>query len=114
MKSLVFSLLAIVVGYFLLTLGVGFFALYWFRDPATEPSLRYFELSIAVAFVCAVVSGFVVALLAPRRPLTHAFVLIALVTAMTIVAVIRERNREPNGWYEPAGLAATVSGILAG
>jgi peptidoglycan/LPS O-acetylase OafA/YrhL len=114
MISLVRSLLAVVVGYVILTLGVGAFATFWFRDPSTEPGLRYFDLSIAVTFLCALVAGYIVVVLAPRRPLTHATVFAVLVIVMTFVAMFQNRGYEPNGWYEPAGLAAAIAGIFAG
>jgi len=114
MIPLVRGLLAVVVGYVILTIGVDLLFALWFTNPDRPITLHFMEFAVAFTFVLALVAGYAAAWVAQRAEMKHAAWLAALIVVMDAIAILRYHAQEPAAWFEPANLLAGVLGILLG
>jgi hypothetical protein len=86
------SVIAIVAGY--LVFGVSSAILFRVggQDPHLLPTPGFLLCSVAYGTAFAAAGGYLAARLAPRRPLTHAAILAALLAAGALAAIALERS----------------------
>jgi hypothetical protein len=75
------------------------------RGGSMSNGLYIFALSYR--FLVAVVAGYVTAMLSPRKPIAHAFVLAGVVAAGTYVSAVVMHTNRP-GWYAPGLIVIAV------
>jgi hypothetical protein len=81
--------------------------------PGGSVSASYLLANLAVSFGAALLGGWLVARLAPRRPLTHAAVLAAVMAILTLPSLGSPAPGQPS-WYPVALLFIGVAGVACG
>lgn len=81
--------------------------------PDGDVTSPYVVANLVVSFAAAVLGGFIVVRTAPRRALTHAVVLGALLVLLTVPSLGDPAPGQPS-WYPGALLLIAVTGVSLG
>lgn len=108
------SAAAVTAGYLLLAMTNMLFVIAWFVEPmaAWHPA-AIGTLAAVYTLLCAVGTGYLVALIAGRRPGLHASIVVALMAAIIVLSIVLDVAAEPQ-WYKVLYLIVMVGGTLVG
>lgn len=108
------SAAAVIAGYLLLAMTNMLFVIAWFVEPiAVWHPAAIGTLAALYTLLCAAGTGFLVALIAGRRPGLHATIVAALMGAIIVLSLVLDVAAEPQ-WYKVLYLFVMVGGTLVG
>ena len=91
------SILTVISGYVVVVLAILALFTICFRDasPDTTPSMGFMLFSLGYGFLCAIVGGYITAMIAGRAEMKHAIALAVICVLMGFISMISAAGQQP-------------------
>jgi len=108
------SIIAVVIGYLVLVFtNMAFVTLRFVKPVLTLGPMATIAVAVPYTFVCSLIGGYIVALVARRSEIKHAAILTGLMAAVTIISMIIAIAIEPL-WYKITYLVVMAPATIFG